>query len=290
VSEVIDPGAHWEITRANNAGQKPNPHGGQLDKWYVGLKNLDGRKDCDDAYWQRKSPSEVSVGDKVYGKLEKGEFGFRFYLEKEPDGGSFEAKTGSSGKGNWQPEAERDPERAARILRQHSQGLAVQARLESGDPITISGGQLHPDLVALTDAFDQDVIQAGQAATSAQGSLPSQAGASSSSQSASPGSSSRPADDTPEFFSKLLQDAHVDVAAANELGKFIAAKFSPEQKQKAQRELGELEVQGDCVRRLTSAYEQSTSKLLPRSTDGDDIPFRRPEYREMFSERERWRF
>ena len=140
MSEVIDPGAHWEVTRANNAGQKPNPHGGTLDKWYVGLKNLDGRKDCDDAYWQRKSPSEVSVGDKVYGKLEKGEFGFRFYLEKEPDGGGgFEAKAGSSGKkGNWQPEAERDPERAARILRQHSQEMAIRA-LNLRQPV--SGGR-----------------------------------------------------------------------------------------------------------------------------------------------------
>ena len=118
-----------------------------------------------------------------------------------------------------------------------------------------------------TDWFDQDVIQAGQAATSAQGPPPTVPPG------APPESNSRPADDTPEFFSKLLQDAHMDVVAANELGKFIAAKFSPEQKQKAQRELGELEVQGDCVRRLTSAYEQSTSKLLPLSTDDASIPF-----------------
>jgi len=271
MSEVIDPGAHWEITRANNAGQKPNSHGGTLDKWYVGLKNLDGRKDCDDAYWQRKAPSEVSIGDKVYGKLEKGEFGFRFYLEKEPDGGgSFEAQTGSAGgsnaKGNWQPESERDPERAARILRQHSQEMAIR--------FAALVGPEHLDLTRIfefADQFDQDVIQAGQAVNSTQGPPPAQAGASSS-QSASPGSSSPPADEA-EFFSKLLQDAAMDAAAANELGKFMSAKFSIEQKQKAQRELGETQAQGDCIGRLRAAYEQSTSKVLPVTTDDTDIPF-----------------
>jgi hypothetical protein len=158
--------AHWEVTRAKNAGQKPNPHGGQFDKFYVGLRNLDGGTDCEDAYWQRKAPSEVTVGDKVYGKIEEGDYGFRFYLEKDeegnsrPPGGSTESKTSnnskasSGGETNW-------TERNAEIRRQHSQQVAIEfaALSDESAETTLNG------LTKLIDWFDQDAIAAGQRAS-----------------------------------------------------------------------------------------------------------------------------
>lgn len=164
--------AHWEVTRAKNAGQKSNPHGGQLDKWYVGLRNLDGGSDCEDAYWQRKSPSEVTVGDQVYGKVEEGDYGFRFYLEKDEDvqrPRSSEASTSnnsksatSSGETNWEV-------RNAEIRRQHSQEMAV--RLLLGRKQGLEGVDAKAELEASANWFDQDAIAAGQRAS--QGQTPS---------------------------------------------------------------------------------------------------------------------
>lgn len=189
--------AHWEITRTKNAGQKPNPHGGQLDKWYCGLKNLDGGDSCDDAYWQRKAPSEVKVGDTVYGKIEQGDYGWRFYLEPEPDGpqtssrGSSEARSGS--KRSWQPEHERDPQRAARILRQHSQDVAVQFLIaqhkDDGGPLTLDA------VFKVADLLDEDVRKAGQASSQAEGSHASPEAAAAPSTGGSPRPDQAPADE-----------------------------------------------------------------------------------------------
>lgn len=154
--------AHWEITRAKNAGQKANSHGGQLDKWYVGLQNLDGGSNCDDAYWQRKSPSEVTVGDRVYGKLEEGDYGFRFYLEKDEDGASrLSGSTETSTSNNSKSETDWTL-RNAEIRRQHSQQVALEHAA-----LMQAHGQLPEnfspdDLRSLVDWFDLDAQKAGQ--------------------------------------------------------------------------------------------------------------------------------
>jgi len=72
--------------------------------------------------------------------------------------GSSEVKTSS--KGSWQPESQRDPERAARILRQHSQGVAIQwlAAEAKGRPIELK------DFFGLCNEFDADVNRAGRQA------------------------------------------------------------------------------------------------------------------------------
>jgi hypothetical protein len=267
--------AHFEITRAKNAGQRDNPHGGTLDKWYCGLKNLDGGLDSDDAYWQRKSPSEVTVGDRVYGKLEKreGGQGDRFKLEPEPDGAPREASTGSAGsqnnspKGSWQPESERDPERSARILRQHSQEMSIRVLTAMGTFDGKSAEQIHTRLREFANFFDLDVEEAGQAAKQAQGSPAPTAPP------ASPGPVSPSVDDTHQFFAFLLESANLNAEAAHVLGEYIATKFGDDQKRRAEYGLKDTETQLDTLKKLEAAYEKSEGKKLPDGVPEDDIPF-----------------
>jgi hypothetical protein len=280
------------VTTFTVASVAPEPrewsaHGSTFLSYKADLQYPDGKL-AKGIEWNKKSESQPPVvGEEVVGHLEEGKYGEKFKIDyeatKELGGGgsgsqSHETSTGSprASKGNWQPESERDPERAARILRQHSQEMALRYLALSNfkaDATNDGNVQRGQEFVArLADFFDQDVLQAGQAVNSAQGNAARNEAGASTSQSASPGSSSPPADEA-EFFSKLLQDAAMDAAAANELGKFMSAKFSIEQKQKAQRELGETQAQGDCIGRLRSAYEQSTSKVLPLATDDTDIPF-----------------
>lgn len=175
---------HFEVTRAKSTGEVPNKHGGTLDRYYVGLKNLDGGEGTDDAFWQRQHPSEVAVGDKVYGKLEKrsGDQGDRFFLEKEPDaprggGGSSEASTGSKA-GEITYAYPPRPEVAARIGRAHAQGMAVDVCKAMGIFEGNSAEQIYSKLLGWISWFAADVDQAGKTASQAEGTTPpSQVGA-----------------------------------------------------------------------------------------------------------------
>lgn len=267
---------HFEITRAKNAGQKPNPHGGQFDKWYVGLSNLDGGEGQDDAYWQRKAPSEVTVGDKVYGKLEEGQYGWRFFLEPEPDasgGGAISnpAPSGSSSnKGReWQPESTRDPERSARILRQHSQGVAVQILTAMGAFDTQDAQGLHRKIQQWCDFLDQDVLKT---ASQAEGPAPQQAGAAPL-PSASPSPDSQAPRDEHQWFKNLLEAAALEPEPAHVLAEFITTKFNPEQKVRAEAGLEDFNSQMDTLAKLKASYEQMEKKSLPSGGQDDEIPF-----------------
>lgn len=298
--------AHWEITRAKNAGTKPNPHGGTFDKYYIGLDNLDGGDNCEDAYWQRKNPSEVKVGDKVYGKLEKGDYGWRFFLEPEPDGspgasrGSSEAQTGS--KGSWQPESERDPERAARILRQHSQGCAVQVLCAQGID-GVDQAMLRTAIREWTDWFDEDVHRAGvkavigQTSNQAQGSAPPAQVAAATSHGGSPGSDSVSAEEQQKA-ERQVEDAldSAGVVSGDERQWLAKAwrEMAPKdgltgEERKAicltSLSMGDSEVQAGALTRL-----RELAGSMPDSFKTSDLPFHHPEYSEVFCERERWRF
>lgn len=80
-----------------------------------------------------------------------------------PSSGGSSAPSRSSGK-EWTPEAQRDPERSARILRQHSQSTAIAyaGLMQSQGRL---GADFGPsDLKKLIDWFDLDVEEAGRAA------------------------------------------------------------------------------------------------------------------------------
>jgi hypothetical protein len=254
----------WKVLDVREGKVEPNPHGGNFQKFYVDFEG------SDDTYWRRKEGDKPEVGKSYYGTITEGNYGPMFKKEKKPEGGGFEARPGGRG-GDWQPESERDPERAARILRQHSQEMALRwtALLQAADPnlAQTNGGLTLAQAFQFADAFDRDVNEAGQAASQGAGaSAPLDAQASSPATTPAP---EKPPADTAQWFTKLLEDAHMDPVAALELGKYIAHKFSDEQRKRAASGLRDLDAQGETVKRLTSAYEKSEGKLLPLSSDDD---------------------
>jgi hypothetical protein len=213
--------------------------------------------------WGKKD-DPPQVGEQAEGEFfqKNGEWRFRKASKPQGGGGSFESSSGASPA----------PLSGSSSGRNLDQSIARQVALKIMAESINSEGGLTLDIRRHVEEIEGFILEAGQAVNSAQGSAHQQESASPPT-SVPPGSNSPSANDTPQFFAHLLESAHVDHVAAVELGKFIAEKFSPEQQKKAARELGEIEVQGDCVRRLTGAYEQFTSRLLPRSTDDASIPF-----------------
>lgn len=162
----------FTVKEARNRGTIPNPHGGELVKWYVdfidsnGQPVTDARGAVSDCYWQRKPESDVTPGDTVYGVITEGDYGLRFKKLQRPDG--HESSAGArpakgSGAKSWEPESQRDPERSARITRQHSQSAAIAyaTLMQSQGLLPEAFG---PDaLKTLIDWFDLDATEAGRA-------------------------------------------------------------------------------------------------------------------------------
>lgn len=253
-------------------------HGGNFLSYKVDLE-CDGVKEMG-IEWNKKDTSPApSVGEQVAGIIEEGKYGDKFKIDYEAtkelggNGGSSETSTAAGGnsKGGWQPESERDPERAARILRQHSQSMAVQAAVGAGyfqGEITIT--KLQDDLLPLIDWFDADVL--GQTAKQTQGSAaPAKEGAPPPA-SASPGSVSQPADEH-QWFCKLLETAGLGFGSASKLATFILEKLSPEQIKKADNGLSDLDTMAKTLGQLESVFRQTTGEVLVDEDPDDSIPF-----------------
>jgi len=267
VSDAVH--THWEVTRAKNAGQKPNPHGGQFDKWYVGLKNLDGGDNCDDAYWQRKAPSTVEVGDKVYGKVEKGDYGWRFYVEKEGDavttsGGS---KNYGGGSKEWLPESQYDPEKTARIGRAHAQGMAIQTLTAMGTFESQSADQITGKLKEWIEFFEADVNAAAQKAA--------QAGERRSHTAGSPGSPvAQETQSNAEYLSKLLEESGFDPAQVTVVQRYIETNFDNERRTKVEAALKDISRAPKAYDQLKQEAEAWTGEALPVDDPAStELPF-----------------
>lgn len=155
--------AEYTVTRAKNAGEKDNPHGGKLVKWYVDLDGPEGEvKDC---YWQRKPGSEVSVGDKIFGTVSQGDYGPRFKMEQQ-DGGGFKGGGGGSRNASkdayWEAKEQRDIEGIARMGRAHAQEMALRV-LAIENPSQVNKDEIR----GWIDWFQQDVDAAATPAQTA---------------------------------------------------------------------------------------------------------------------------
>jgi hypothetical protein len=249
--------------------------------------------------WGTKG-GEPQPGEEVTGEFSQksdGSWKFTKGSKDKPGGGpsSSEASTSNNSKG---PSSETDWEvRNAEIRRQHSQEMALrwlangQANLSTVD-----------QLAEIADWFDQDAIAAGQKASQGQQS----SGAPASSTAApeqSPVDFSGARKEEPSGFStldrehvmQLLDNAGLTFPAAQEkvtdyiTGPLLVAG----REKKALGGLQDLDRQGNVLAQLKSETEEWIKSPLPQgdALDGDsDIPFRRPEYREMGAERLRWRF
>jgi hypothetical protein len=89
-------GKTYTVQDARNAGEKDNPHGGKLVKWYLDLEELreDGSPFLNrDVYTQKKPGNDLVAGQTIYGRIEQGEYGPRFYSEQDPGTGLSAGKT-----------------------------------------------------------------------------------------------------------------------------------------------------------------------------------------------------
>lgn len=130
------------------------------------------------ASWGRKGEGIPQPGEQLEGEFyQDKKQQWRFKKASKP-AGMFSAKGDamftSHGR-EWQPETQRDPERSARILRQHSQSAAIQILTGTGsftDPHA-TPERIQRWLTEWADWFDQDVIQAAkQGADKSEGATP----------------------------------------------------------------------------------------------------------------------
>ena len=249
---------------------------------------------------RKQGGREPEPGEELDVIFEEGKY--RPKMKKAPQGsfggGSSERSTGSP-KGNWQPESERDPERAARILRQHSQEMAVRMCIANGTADGEHGDRIQGYLKAWADFFDQDVNAAGKAASQGAGASaisPAQA----SSPATTPAPEKPPAEDIADIEMALNETpsgSFMGAEARSLVAEYMQTQLAADDLTRACNQLtnkGDQEQQEMTFRAMCKRTEKWKGQPLPSGVsdkaDGSDIPFRRPEYREMFSERERWRF
>lgn len=220
--------------------------------------------------WGKKSEGAPHVGEELEGEFyekKPGEWRFR-KASKSPSPGP-----SSGGKRDWQPESQRDPERAARILRQHSQGMAVQL-YAAMKPSTAQPGQLRVFLVEWADWFDADV---GQAATQAQGASASQEStfppSSPPESGLPPAVEKQPADESHWWFEDHLMKAGLDGVGANRLATFILDRFSPEQGKRAEQGLSDFDTQAKTLADLESAFRKTEGEPVPKDDLVEGLPF-----------------
>lgn len=150
--------------------------------------------------WGTKG-GEPQPGEEITGEFSQkadGTWKFTKGSKDKPQGGS-----SGGGSKPWQPESERDPERSARILRQHSEEMAVRVLgLSSlGVGVLDDWDEAKAAIKEWTDWFDEDVRQA---AAQAHGNATESASPPSS---ASRGSEQQPASEVTDEDEQRLDDA-----------------------------------------------------------------------------------
>lgn len=211
-------------------------------------------------------------GEEIDAIFEPGKF--REKMKKAPSqGGS------GGGKRDWQPESQRDPERSARILRQHSQQAALEYAVQVGALQKLNAETTDPRTTVpdffwrLVDQFDADVNKAGQAATQAQG---ISEGASSPARELpgwGPGFPP-PNNDSHWWFEDHLMKAGLDGTGAKRLATFILDRFDAEQGKRAEQGLSDIDTMGETLAKLETAFRTTEGENLPKDgSDMEDLPF-----------------
>lgn len=244
----------WKVLDFRVGKTEPNPHGGQFQKFYVDFEG------SPDTYWRRREGDEPEKGRSYYGTITEGNYGPMFKKEKPPEG-----STGSSGGSKnyskeWTPEAQRDPERAARILRQHSQSAAIDAIKASGI-IAPNTDAFREQIKQWTDFFDQDVIAAGQKAAQAGGESTGNGSNGTTSQRPAPGA--QETQSNAEYLSKLLEEAGFDLAQVTVVQRYIETNFDNERRTKVEAALKDITRAPKAYDQLKQETEAWTGEALP---------------------------
>lgn len=213
------------------------------------------------ANWGKKS-GEPKVGETVEGEFfeKNGEQRFRIASQGGGGGGSATRPVHRS----YEVESQRDPERSARILRQHSQDMALRCY----ELLGVKDVDLN-QIFATADQFDGDVIAVGEKAAQGAGSV----GGTPSSPSSAPREAS-PAPAQALELEKLLEGAGFTPAQTTVVGRYIEDRFDPSQRASAEASLKDPERVQWAVQKLTEGAEHWSGEPLPVTTpEDDDIPF-----------------
>lgn len=253
---------------------------GEGNPWQHGITYYDvlfERNGADfEASWGKKGDPPLP-GESVTGEFSQKNGDWKFKkASADFSGGSTNSSPASSGGSKagkeWKPESQFDPEKTARIGRAHAQHMSILALHAMGTFQSVSADQIGAKLKQWTDFFEQDVNEAGQAASQAQGGSPAPQAGASPPVSASPGSDSRSAGDEHQWFCKLLELANLSPGSANTLATYIVEKFDGDQKARAERGLEDIGSQGETLARLKAAYEKSEGRPLPSDDPDDNLP------------------
>lgn len=267
------PAQPWTATYVKEGKTEENPRGGTLQKFYLDFEGSVDGFNAEDVYWRRKEGNAPVVGQSYVGSISIGDYGYRFKSEPgagtaAPRGSVNTGSAGTSSKG-WQPESERDPERSARILRQHSQEMAVRTLTALGSFQGKSAEMLRGTLKTWTDFYDKDVIETSQGAP--RGAADPKPPPTIPAVDAAP--AQPPPGDDHYWLCKQLEKQAVGSYPATKLADFIVDRFTPEQILKARHGLGDHERAADTLAKLKTAYENAAGEPLPTDDVADDIPF-----------------
>ncbi len=148
---------------ARDGGERPNPHGGTLKRWYCKFQGADGAT-YDDVYWSRKPDSPVEPGQSYYGEMDQSDKGWRFFTRQQPNGAPPAAVQQAAGAPSA-PQPVGD-DRQNRIERQHAHEMALRLVAATGDAKDLNlgeqeivGAYLTNVVKRLTDWFQRDTAR-----------------------------------------------------------------------------------------------------------------------------------
>lgn len=159
----------YKITAARNDGERDNPHGGKLVKWY--LRVADSEAGDAEIYCQKKPGNDLDVGMEITGRLAKEEYGWRLYPDAQQQGGAPRRGNSSAPQGGgmskddyWRNKDQRDIEGIQRMGRAHAQEMALRwmdlpDNARPALPGAKNGGRTV--LVDVIDWFENDVDVGG---------------------------------------------------------------------------------------------------------------------------------
>lgn len=265
IYEIVEVGAPREW-----ASEK---YGSRYNAYPLSLKDSEGKVHLA-VEWSRKLDSKApTIGDKIAGDIQGGQHGNKLKVDYDA---TKELHGGSTGGGDtrsstttrpYQPESQRDPERSARILRQHSQDMSLRYYELLGEKADL--GQIF----ATADQFDRDVIAVGQHQQAAQG-AGSVGGTPSSLPSAPPREASPAPAQAPVELEELLEGAGFTPAQTTVVGRYIEDKFDPSQRASAEASLKDPERVRWAKQKLTEGTEHWSGEPLPTTTvEDEDVPF-----------------
>lgn len=108
---------------------------------------------------RKQGSSPPQPGEELEVEFEPGKYRPKMKKAKQ----AFSGGGSSGGKRDWIPETQRDPERSARILRQHSQEMSIRTlQMQYGSLKAEDKLQIEEFIKGWADWFDDDVIQAAK--------------------------------------------------------------------------------------------------------------------------------